>query len=129
MMKTAAEAQAIAGVIRSQITPGVLMSLGAHRFFSQTDDRGNSGLVFSARVLPFTINGDRAEQPRIMQVLVTLNAADTYDVTAQYRRGNQTVEHFAARGLYAESLPTVLLEMDSDNHLSQASTFHENRTI
>lgn len=56
-----------ADVIRQQITPGVLMSLGAHKLGHYTDDHDQHALVFIARVLPFNASGERAHRPRIMR--------------------------------------------------------------
>lgn len=123
-MSTATET---ADIIRQQITPGVLMRLGAHNLGHYTDDREQHALVFVARVLPFNVNGDRSERPRIMRVIATLNGADTYDITVDYRRGKQIVRHFAANGIYNDQLPHVLLAVDSDDDLQGAHIGHENR--
>lgn len=123
-MSTATET---ANIIRQQITPGVLMSLGAHNLGHYTDEREQNALVFMARVLPFNVNGTRLRTPRIMRVIVTLNGADTYDIAVDYRRGKQIVRHFAANGIYNDQLPHVLLAVDSDDDLQYAHIGHENR--
>lgn len=122
-MRTATET---ANIIRQQITPGVLMSLGAHKLGSYTDEHEHA-LVFMARVLPFTINGDRSQRPRNMRVIVTLNGPDTYDIAVDYRRARKIVRHFNATGIYADQLAGVLLTVDSDDDLQHASIGHENR--
>lgn len=116
-----------ADIIRQQITPGVLMSLGAHNLGHYTDDQEQHSLAFMARVLPFNVNGTRLRTPRIMRVIVTLNGADTYDIAVDYRRGKQIVSHFAANGIYNDQLPHVLLAVDSDDDLQHAHIGHENR--
>ena len=118
-----------ASIIRQQITPGVLMSLGAHKLGHYTDEQGQQALVFLARVLPFNVNGQRAERPRLMRVMVTLNGADTYDIAVDYRRGHKTVRHFYAQGIYADQLPHTLLAVDSDSDLEEASIHHQNRVL
>lgn len=120
------EAQAIAQTITQQIGNGVLMSLGAHKLGHYTTAEGLHSLVFVARVLPFNPAGKRLTSPRIMRVMVTLNAADTYDIAVDYRRGQQTVRHFHETGIYADQLPHVLLGVDSDSDLHEASTGHIN---
>lgn len=122
-------ATATVTIIRDQITPGVLMSLGAHKLGYYTDEQEREALVFVARVLPFTLNGRRSERPRLMRVMVTLNGEDTYDIEVDYRRGHKTVRHFDAQGIYADQLPLVMLSIDSDNDLQEASIGHLNRVI
>lgn len=116
-----------ANIIRQQITPGVLMSLGAHKLGSYTNAHEQHALVFMARVLPFNLNGDRSQRPRNMRVIVTLKGCDTYDVAVDYRRARKIVRHFNATGIYADQLPGVLLTVDSDDDLQHASFGHENR--
>lgn len=123
-MNTAA---ATADVIRQQITPGVMMSLGAHKLGHYTDDRDQHALVFAARVLPFNTHGARSQRPRIMTVIITHTVDDTYDIAVEYRRGQKTVRHFEAAGVYADQLPATLLAVDSDDDLQHASMGHENR--
>lgn len=120
-------APATASIIRQQITPGVLMSLGAHKLGCYTDERGQDSFVFAARVLPFNPKGERLETPRIMRVMITLNVADLYDVRVQYKRRGQLVTHFEAINVYADNLPVTLLAVDSDGDLSESSTGHRNR--
>lgn len=120
-------AAATADVIRQQATLGVLMSLGAHKLGHYTDDQDQHALVFAARVLPFNANGERAQRPRIMRVIITHTAEDTYTITINYRRGQKTVRHFEATGIYADQLAPTLLSVDSDTDLQHASTGHVNR--
>lgn len=123
-MNTAA---ATADVIRQQITSGVLMSLGAHKLGYYTDEHDQHALVFAARVLPFNANGERAQRPRMMRVIITHTVEDTYTITIDYRRGQKTVRHFEATGIYADQLAPTLLAVDSDSDLQHASTGHQHR--
>lgn len=124
-MNTAA---ATADVIRQQITPGVMMSVGAHKLGHYTDAHDQHALVFAARVLPFNTHGERSERPRIMRVIITHTADDTYDIAVEYRRGQKTVRHFEAAGVYADQLPATLLAVDSDDDLQHASIGHRTQT-
>ncbi len=113
----------IASIIKQQITPGVLMSLGAHNLRSGTMHHEKAcqplpGLVFNARILPFRKDGKRSSQPRIMQVMVLLDPSDTYLIDVSYRprrydRANVT--HFHTEGVYAADLSRILLALDSDD--------------
>lgn len=82
---TADSTREIANIIRQQITPGVLMSLGAHCIGSARMAHEQGGpmlpsLVFKALILPFNKNGERSERPRKMYVIVSLTPADTYEI-------------------------------------------------
>lgn len=124
-MSTATET---ADIIRQQITPGVLMSLGAQNIGAAPRNKhGECGLDFSARVLPFTVGGARSPRPRIMVVFVALTADDAYRIEVYYKRAGKLVCHFHAAGVYADQLPQVLLDLDSDTDLQDASVHHENR--
>lgn len=59
-MGTAAE------VIRSQINPMVLMSLGASELVSSEANEGMPALAFWARILPFNAKGKRLSRPASM---------------------------------------------------------------
>lgn len=117
--------QEVAQVIHRQIGGGVLMSLGAHNL-----GHGNlapvvgafpqPGLVFNARILPFTKSGKRSGSARVMLVVVSLNAMDYYDVLVTYnapgdRYGAQgPVVHYEAADVDFETLPRLLLALDYD---------------
>lgn len=123
--ETREEAQYVAQTIRRQITPGVLMSLGAHKLGSYTHENGTHALVFVARVLPFKKNGERAAAPRNMRVIVTLNVADLYDIRVEYQRQGKTVTHYRAGSVYADQLAGDMLRIDSDFDLDQSSHGHQ----
>lgn len=115
--------QTIANIIKSQITQGVLWSLGAHdfKYSTNTNGTGHPGLVFKARILPFTKTGTRATAPRIMTVFVALNAADLYDITVTYPQRGDTygfeppITHEQFDSVDYQSLPAVMLSLDSDD--------------
>ena len=119
------EAQYVAETIRRQITPGVLMSLGAHKFGYYTHENESHALVFLARVLPFKKDGERAAAPRNMRVIVTLNVADLYDIRVEYQRQGKTVTHYSANGIYCDQLAGVMLRIDSDFELDKSSEGHQ----
>lgn len=115
----------IANTIRRQITPGVLMSLGAHDIGSAHMAHQQGGpmlpsLVFKALILPFNKNGERSERARKMYVIVSLTPADTYEITVTYNanvgngRGPDRTDHYHATDVYAEDLARVLLSLDYD---------------
>lgn len=115
----------IANTIRTQITNGVLMSLGARDFRSGmvAPVRGTTplpSLVFNATILPFTKTGIRAETARTMNVVVSLNGRDTYDVHVSYnQRGDRygmqpPVVHFEADDVPVENLAQTMLALDYD---------------
>lgn len=123
--ETMTVAQEVAHTIRQQITPGVLMSLGAHEQQSGTvaTVEGADPLpsyIFKARILPFNKNGERAEAPRAMTVIVSLNSSDLYDIYVAYnQRGDRfglkpRVVHFEADDVDAESLANTMLALDYD---------------
>ena len=115
----------IASTIRHQITPGVLMSLGAHDIGAGRIAHEQGGpmlpsLIFKALILPFNKNGERSERPRKMYVIVSLTPADTYEITVTYNanvgngRGTDRTDHYHATDVYAEDLARVLLSLDYD---------------
>ena len=104
----------VAKTIHSQIERGVLMSLGAHNFRF-----GEDNLVFDARILPFTKEGKRAGQPRIMAVQVKLNGLDYYDIAVKYysrpRKGvGELVTHYETTNVDVSQLSRLLLALDYD---------------
>ena len=104
----------VSNIIIQQIGNGVLMSLGAHKLGSLLNDGTIEGLTFKARILPFNKSGARAVQPRIMQVMVTLNGLDYYDIRVIYARGQEIVTHYEAANIDAERLPRIMLALDFD---------------
>ncbi len=123
--ETHSEAQYVAKMIREQVTPLVLMSLGAHKLGTYTHENETHALVFMARVLPFKKNGDRSEAPRDMRVMITLSVADTYDIRVEYQRQGKTITHYCANGVYADQLAGVMLRIDSDFELENSSEGHQ----
>ncbi|AWY06704.1 hypothetical protein SEA_ZETA1847_70 [Microbacterium phage Zeta1847] len=100
----------IAHTIREQITTGALMALGARELIAT-----ESGLRFTASILPFTKSGARGTRARAMRVEVTLNGLDYYDVVVSYAgRDYSTVEHYAGDNIDAFSLARILLALDYD---------------
>lgn len=119
---TADTTREIANIIRQQITPGVLMSLGAHDIGSarMAHQRGGPmlpSLVFKALILPFNKNGERSERARKMYVIVSLTPADTYEITVTYNgtvAGPGRTDHYHATDVYAEDLSRIMLSLDYD---------------
>lgn len=119
---TAVTNREIANTIRKQITPGVLMSLGAHDIGSAHMAHQQGGpmlpsLVFKALILPFNKNGERSERARKMYVIVSLTPADTYEITVTYNgnaQGPGRTDHYHATDVYAEDLSRVMLSLDYD---------------
>lgn len=97
---------AIAGVIRSQIGAGVLMSLGATDFMFD-----GPALTFRARIL------NARKVKKIMRVTVRLEPSDTYSIAVGYMgtraQGYAWHDHYSADGVYADMLPELLLELDN----------------
>lgn len=111
--------------IRQQIETGVLMSLGGHNFrygrvcaFPGTDPLPS--LVFNARILPMTKSGSRCTAPRTMQVVISLNGRDYYDIRVTYnqsgdRYGAQPpVVHYEADDVEVSTLSRLLLSLGYD---------------
>ena len=73
-------------------------------------------LIFQARILPFKKNGERAEAPRVMYVVVSLTPNDTYEITVSYYASHSEprADHFHATDVYAEDLSRTLLALDYD---------------
>lgn len=119
---TAVTNREIANTIRKQITPGVLMSLGAHDIGSAHMAHQQGGpmlpsLVFKALILPFNKNGERSERARKMYVIVSLTPADTYEITVTYNgnaQGPGRTDHYHATDVYADDLSRVMLSLDYD---------------
>lgn len=125
MNATATTTRETARIIRDQIGGGSLMSLGAHDFRAGDvavipEAPALPSLIFNARILPFNSKGERTYSPRIMQVVVSLNANDYYDIHVSYnKRGDRygtkpPVVHFEADDVDAESLSRVMLALDYD---------------
>lgn len=122
---TAAETRTIADEIRSQIGVGGLMTLGAsalrHGLVAATPEATpRPSLVFNARILPFTKTGQRSGNARTMQVVVSLNGADYYDVKVTYnQRGDRygikpPVVHFEASDVDAFTIGRLMVALDYD---------------
>src|SRR5215212_8706044 len=106
MTTTTKHADEVAATIRQQITPGVLMSLGAHELAWTVDRFGNPGLTFKARIIP-----NKQSRVRIMRVTVTLTAADTYDIEVGYLKSRtfEWVSHYETTNIYNDQLAPTLL--------------------
>lgn len=115
----------IASTIRQQITGGVLMSLGARDFrhgnISGTKDATPlPSLIFNATILPMTKAGKRGTAARTMQVTVSLNALDYYDIRVTYnQRGDKyglkdPVVHYEATDIDVSTLAPLMLSLDYD---------------
>ena len=99
----------ISQTIYSQIDKRVLMSLGMSNLSHFAD-----GIMFDARILPMTKKG-RGTRARVMSVMVTLDASDTYSVKVSYAKGRfDRVTHFEESGIYADELNALLLSLDFD---------------
>ena len=117
-MNENASPNAVGPTIYRQIERGVLMSLGAHNFRYGADD-----MVFDARILPFTKEGKRAGQPRIMAVQIKLNGLDYYDIAVKYYRTSRKsmgygsadlVTHYEVTNVDVSILSRILLALDYD---------------
>lgn len=110
----------VASTIREQINTGSLMALGAHElrpldFIADDASAPLPSLAFKARILPFTKSGHRSTAARVMQVVVSLNAADLYDVLVIYKgRDGQKVVHYESSDVDAMKLSWLLLALDFD---------------
>lgn len=122
---TANYTQEVANTIRSQIEVGVFMSLGAHNLrhgsiAASKDAPALPSLIFNARILPFNKKGTRSGMPRVMQVVISLNAADYYDITVTHNQHGdryglkEPVTHFSAQDVDCGNLSRVLLALDYD---------------
>lgn len=89
---------------------GVLASLGATDLLTVPGEYGLGGLAFTARILPFTKTGDRAERPARMGVLISVTAVDEIDI--RVRRNTTQQEHAHIQGIYIDQLATALLALD-----------------
>ena len=101
-------------VIRSQINPMVLMSLGASELVSSEANEGRPALAFWARILPFNAKGKRLSRPAKMRVYIELTPADLYAITVVHSKAGEYGVHFEMEGVGAEDLNRVLLSLDSD---------------
>jgi len=104
--------------LRSQINFGVLMALGAHdlRLVSATENH-LGGMTFKARILPFTKSGNRGSATRVMDVTITLNGMDYYDIRVTYAPVGHRfdrVEHANIKDVDVFALNHVLLALDYD---------------
>lgn len=108
---TAQETAQIADTIRSQISVGTFMALGASHLGYTTTDAGNPAFCFIGRIIPA---GQRA--PRRMSVVVEyLPGVDLYDITVWYlTRTRDTVTHYAASKVHAQDLSSILFALDRE---------------
>ena len=120
--------------IHRQINFGVMMALGAHdlRSLSATKDH-LGGLAFKARILPFTKSGHRGTAARVMDVTITLNGMDYYDIRVTYAPVGHRfdrVEHANIKDVDVFALNHVLLALDYDGDTilnpRYAADFQEN---
>ena len=112
MQKT--EARQTALTILHQIPWGVKASLGYGNPQAFTNDAGQHGVLFEARILPFLASGKRGSKPRVMRVMIVHSAADLYDVKVSYIAKQTVRVHYAAQNIDASTLPTLLLALDYD---------------
>ncbi|MGK0742648.1 hypothetical protein ACSHWG_12315 [Leucobacter sp. Z1108] len=97
---------------RQAIGPGVFMSLGASQLVAVPGRYDRGGLLFTARILPFTRTGDRYAAARNMAVLVSTTPLDEIEIEVrEYARG---IEHAKIEGVYIDQLARVLLALDYD---------------
>ena len=104
--------KATAEQFRQALGAGVLMSLGATRLTAVPGRFDRGGLMFTARILPFTSTGDRYAAARNMAVLISTTALDEIDVEVrEYARG---IEHAKIEGVYIDQLARAVLALDYD---------------
>lgn len=104
----------VADTIRRQVGTMIFATLGASNLAYFTDEWGAPGLRFRARILPFNRRGERGSAPRVMDVEVTLNGADLYDLNVTYATRGVVTEHYVASGLDAYMLRATLFSLDYD---------------
>lgn len=109
-------AHEVATTIRLQVSTPIFWSLGGSDYTALIDaTTGDPGLAFKARILPFTKSGDRSTSARAMDVRITLNGSDYYDVAVTYRgRDGAVVTHFQEGDVDCVRLPRVMLALDYD---------------
>ena len=91
---------------RQAIGPYVFMSLGASQLAAVPGRYDRGGLLFTARILPFT------RTARNMAVLVSTSPLDEIEIEVrEYARG---VQHVKVEGVYIDQLARVLLALDYD---------------
>jgi hypothetical protein len=104
--------RAAAEQFRQALGAGVLMSLGATQLAAVPGRFDRGGLLFTARILPFTRNGDRSEAARNMAVLISTTPLDEIQVEVrEYARG---IEHAKIEGVYIDQLARAVLALDYD---------------
>lgn len=93
-----------------QLTTGALMRCGAHKFY-----HGEDYLAFMVNLHPVLKSGKRGEKARLMTATLTLGWNDLYNLKVTYWDGrkHETVNHYEGSDLYADSLATVLIMLDS----------------
>lgn len=104
--------KATAEQFRQAIGALVFMSLGASRLIAVPGRYLGGGLMFTARILPFTQTGDRYAAPRKMAVLVSVTPLDEIEIEVrEYARG---IEHAKIERVYIDQLSRALLALDYD---------------
>ena len=104
--------QAAAEQFRQAISVGVFMSLGASELAAVPGRYDRGGLLFTARILPFTKTGERFENARRMAVLVSVSPLDEIEIEVrEYARGTQ---HAKIERVYIDQLSQALLALDYD---------------
>lgn len=98
-----------ATTILRQIPSAVKMSLGFH-----APRTIPGGVSFAARILPFNKDGKRSGKPRNMQVDITLNGLDYYDIKVWYLYQLEMVIHYEITNVTADQLGWILLALDYD---------------
>ncbi|WP_190265264.1 MULTISPECIES: hypothetical protein [Glutamicibacter] len=104
--------RAAAEQFRQAIGPYVFMSLGASQLAAVPGRYDRGGLLFTARILPFTRTGDRYAAARNMAVLVSTSPLDEIEIEVrEYARG---VQHAKIEGVYIDQLSRAVLALDYD---------------
>jgi hypothetical protein len=105
---------AVANTILEQIGRPALWTIGAHDYTIPAE----GGLSFKARILPFKADGRRSDSPRNMDVTVTLNGMDLYEVKVTHRRGAKVTTHYESEtgvwGMDFTQLRATIHALDSD---------------
>lgn len=100
----------VAEQFRQAIGTGVFMSLGASQLAAVPGRYDRGGLLFTARILPFTRTGARYAAARNMAVLVSTTPLDEIEVEVrEYARG---IEHAKIERVYIDQLARAVLALD-----------------
>lgn len=85
------------------VDPKTFVALPANRDY-------DGGLKFTARILPFTQDGQRSERARLMDVSVHLTWTDEIDIEVRHR-GNGKL-HAEMKAIFIDQLNPALLALD-----------------